>query len=199
MTTAFDPIELGGRPLANRIAMAPMTRSRAYGAAFIHDGPGDFVEPRELSEQEIARTVADFAAAARNAIVAGFDGVEVHGANGYLIHQFLAPNVNQRTDGWGGSVAGRIRFGVQVAAAVAEAIGGHRTGFRISLGNPLNDIAETDPADAEQTYATLVARLAPLDLAYLHMLEGPDRDLTRHLRRPRRRQQALNTCWSCPS
>jgi N-ethylmaleimide reductase len=106
---------------------------KAKGHVYTHDGPRDFVEPRELSDQEIARTVADFAAAVRNAIAAGFDGVEVHGANGYLIHQFLAPNANQRTDGWGGSVAGRVRFGVQVAAAVAEAIGGQRTGFRIGV------------------------------------------------------------------
>ncbi|MFE1774192.1 alkene reductase [Streptomyces sp. NPDC059008] len=280
MTTAFDPIELGGRRLANRIAMAPMTRSRAYGpgatatelmatyyaqrasagliitegvqpsvigqgypdtpglhsaeqvaawrqvtdavhreggvifAQLMHtgrighpsllpdgltpvgpsavaakgqvytrQGPQDFVTPNELEHDEIVRTIADFAEAARNAIAAGFDGVEIHGANGYLIHQFLAPNANQRTDTWGGDAAGRVRFAVEVAGAVAEAIGAHRTGIRISPGTPFNDIAETDPADLEETYTALVAGLAPLDLAYLHVLEGPDQSLTGRLRK----------------
>ncbi|MFD8651442.1 alkene reductase [Streptomyces mirabilis] len=280
MTTAFDPIELGGKRLANRIAMAPMTRSRAFGPGatvteltaayyaqrasaglivtegvqpsvvgqgypdtpglhspeqvaawrrvtdavhreggvifaqlmhtgrvghpsllpdglipvgpsavaakgqvFTHQGPQDFVTPKELDEGRIVCTIAGFVEAARNAIAAGFDGVEIHGANGYLIHQFLAPNANRRADGWGGDAVGRARFGIEVAAAVAEAIGGHRTGFRISPGNPLNDIAEMDPADLEETYSALLAGLAPLGLAYLHLLEGPNRDLTGRLRK----------------
>ncbi|MFJ2954387.1 alkene reductase [Streptomyces sp. NPDC087270] len=280
MMDAFAPIDVAGRPLANRIVMAPMTRSRAYGPGatatdlmatyysqrasaglivtegiqpspvgqgypdtpglhapeqvaawrrvtdavhceggvifaqlmhtgrlshpsllpaglspvapspvaakgqvFTHQGPMDFVTPRELDTDAITRTIADFADAARNAIAAGFDGVELHGANGYLIHQFLAPNTNQRTDDWGGDVTGRVRFGLEVAAAVAEAIGGHRTGFRISPGNPYNDIAEKDAADVENTYTTLVAKLGELNLAYLHMLEGVDRTLTARLRK----------------
>ncbi len=277
MTNAFDSIDLGGRLLANRIAMAPMTRSRAYGPGtsptpametyyaqrasaglivtegvqpsvvgqgypdtpglhsqeqvaawrkvtdavhreggvifaqlmhtgrighpsllpdglvpvgpspvaaqgqvFTKEGPEDFVVPRELSEEEIRRTIADFAAAARNAIAAGFDGVEIHGANGYLIHQFLAPNANHRTDAWGGSIEHRVRFAAEVAAAVAEAVGGERVGFRVSPGNPYNDIAEDDVAEV---YEALLARLAPLGLAYLHMIEGPDRELTHRLRK----------------
>ncbi|WP_307832160.1 oxidoreductase [Prauserella cavernicola] len=129
----------------------------AQGQVFTHDGMKAFVTPKELTEAEIAQTITDFADAARNAIAAGFDGAELHGANGYLIHQFLAPNANLRTDGWGGSVASRIRLGVEVTTAVVEAIGGHRTGFRISPGNPLNDIAETDPSDVERTYTSLPA------------------------------------------
>ncbi|ARF56145.1 alkene reductase [Streptomyces gilvosporeus] len=277
MTTAFDPIVLGGKHLANRVVMAPMTRSRAFGPGaeptelmatyyaqrggaglivtegiqpspvgqgypdtpglhtpgqvrawrtvtdavhreggvifaqlmhtgrighpsllpeglvptapsavaakgqvYTHDGPLDYVTPKELTEAEIRQTIADFAAAARNAIEAGFDGVELHGANGYLIHQFLAPNANRRTDAWGGTTEGRIRFAVEVADAVADAIGGHRVGFRISPGNPYNDIAEEN---LDEVYPALVERLAPMDLAYLHLMEGPDRELTRQLRK----------------
>lgn len=154
----------------------------ARGQVFTRQGPQDFVTPAGLDAAGIGRTIDDFAQAARNAIAAGFDGVEIHGANGYLLHQFLAPNTNRRTDAWGGSVEGRVRLTVEVATAVADAIGGHRTGLRISPGNPFNDIAETDPADREATYTTLAARLAPLELAYLHLAEGPDRDLTARLR-----------------
>ncbi|WP_329468245.1 alkene reductase [Streptomyces sp. NBC_01431] len=277
MTTAFDPIVLGGRRLASRVVMAPMTRSRAYGPGseptklmatyyaqragaglivtegiqpsvtgqgypntpglhtsgqvaawrqvtdavhredgvifaqlmhtgrighpsllpeglvpvgpsavaakgkvFTHEGPKEFVTPKELSEAEIRQTIADFADAARNAIEAGFDGVELHGANGYLIHQFLAPNTNRRTDAWGGGAEGRIRFAVEVTAAVAGAIGGDRVGLRISPGNRYNDMAEHDPAE---TYEALIGRIAGLDLAYLHLMEGPDRGLTARLRK----------------
>ncbi|WP_395292553.1 alkene reductase [Kitasatospora hibisci] len=277
MTTAFDPIVLGGRRLTSRIAMAPMTRSRAYGPGaeptdlmatyyaqragaglivtegiqpspvgqgypdtpglhtagqvaawrkvtdavhreggvifaqlmhtgrighpsllpdgllpvgpspvaakgqvFTHEGPKAFVTPKELDEAEILRTIADYAAAARNAVEAGFDGVEIHGANGYLIHQFLAPNANRRTDAWGGDTEGRVRLAVEVTTAVAEEIGGHRVGLRISPGNPYNDIAEENPGE---DYEALLERIGGLDLAYLHLLEGPDRDLTARLRK----------------
>ncbi|GAA1653806.1 alkene reductase [Actinoplanes couchii] len=149
------------------------------GKLWTGDGLKEFETPRELTEAQITATIADFATAARNAIAAGFDGVEVHGANGYLVHQFLSANANRRTDGWGATIEGRIRFGVEVATAVAAAIGGHRTGFRISPANPYNDITEED---TEQLYAALLASLAPLNLAYLHLIESPDRELTRSLR-----------------
>lgn len=152
---------------------------RAAGQLYTHAGPQDFVVPHELTEDEITATIADFATAARKAIAAGFDGVEIHGANGYLVHQFLASGVNRRTDGWGGSVDGRVRFGAEVAAAVAAAIGGDKVGFRISPDNPYNDITEEG---TEEVYTTLVARLAATGLAYLHIVESPDRDLTRKLR-----------------
>ncbi|GAA2272313.1 MULTISPECIES: alkene reductase [Kitasatospora] len=276
MTTAFDSIVLGGKRVANRIVMAPMTRSRAFGPAgeptelmatyyaqrasaglivtegtqpspvgqgypdtpglhspgqvrawrtvteavhaeggvifaqlmhtgrighpsllpeglvpvgpsavaakgqvYTHDGPKDFVTPKELSEAEIRQTITDFADAAQRAIEAGFDGVEIHGANGYLVHQFLSTNANRRTDAWGGTVEGRIRFAVEVVTAVAKAIGSHRVGLRISPGNPFNDIAEDNPGEV---YPALLQRLAGLDLTYLHLMEGPDRDLTALLR-----------------
>ncbi|MEV1047386.1 alkene reductase [Streptomyces sp. NPDC049916] len=277
MTTAFDPIDLSGTPLANRIALAPMTRSRAgdggtateltatyyaqrasaglvitegiqpsavgqgypatpglhsaeqvaswrtvtdavhakggrifaqvmhagrighpsllpeglvpvsaspvraTGQVYTAEGPKDFVEPRELTDAEIRATVADFAAAARNAVDAGFDGVELHGANGYLIHQFLAPGTNRRTDAWGGSDEARIRFAVEVVKAVAAEIGPGRTALRISPGNPYNDIDEPAP---EAAYTALVREIEPLGLAYLHVLEAvPMRELTLGLRK----------------
>ncbi|MFG2874647.1 alkene reductase [Streptomyces sp. NPDC048337] len=156
----------------------------AKGQVYTHEGPQDFVTPHELTEEEIAETIADFAAAARHAIEAGFDGVELHGANGYLIHQFLAPNSNRRTDAWGGSPERRIRFAVETAKAVAEAIGADKVGLRISPANPYNDIDESDRPDVEATYTALVDALAPLGLAYLHQLEAADvRDLVLRLRK----------------
>ncbi|MFJ2113700.1 alkene reductase [Streptomyces sp. NPDC087850] len=275
MTTAFDPIDLSGTQLANRIVLAPMTRSRAFGPGnsptdstveyyaqrasaglivtegiqpsvigqgypdtpglhsqeqiaawrkvtdavhakggrivaqlmhsgrighpdllpeglipvgasavaapgqvYLHDGPKDFVTPHELTADEIRETIADFVSAARNAIEAGFDGVEVHGANGYLIHQFLAPNTNLRTDEWGGSVENRIRFAVEVTRAVVAEIGAARTGIRLS---PAVGLLGTEEPEPEPTYTALVRELEPLGLAYLHLIEN-DREFTLALR-----------------
>ncbi|WP_331755663.1 alkene reductase [Streptomyces sp. NBC_01643] len=161
------------------IPVAP-SAVRAQGQVFAANGLTDFVVPKELTTEEITETISHYATAARNAVAAGFDGVEIHGANGYLIHQFLAPNTNLRTDEWGGSTEGRVRFGVEVARAVADAIGPHRVGFRISPGNPFNDIEEDDLA---AVYGTLVAQLEPLSLAYLHLAEVGNRDLTVQLRK----------------
>ncbi|MFJ4699119.1 alkene reductase [Streptomyces sp. NPDC088768] len=173
-----------GHPSLTGLTPVAPSAVRAAGQVFTDEGPQDFVEPRELTGAEVEETVADFARAARNAIEAGFDGVEIHGANGYLVHQFLAPNSNVRTDAWGGGPEGRIRFAVEVAKAVAGAIGPERVGFRISPGNPFNDIAETDPADLEATYTALVDALAPLGLAYLHQMEAPGvRELLLRLRK----------------
>ncbi|MBF6322979.1 alkene reductase [Nocardia cyriacigeorgica] len=280
MSTAFDPIDLAGRRLANRIAMAPMTRNRAFGPGatptpamvtyyaqrasagliitegtqpspvgqgypdtpglhsaaqvlawrpvteavhaaggtifaqlmhtgrighpsllpdglspvgpsavpaagqtFTRDGLRDFVTPEELTESGISDTIADFARAATNAVAAGFDGVELHGANGYLLHQFLSSNANLRTDGWGGSTAGRIRFPLAVVRAVADAIGAGNVGLRISPANRLNDIVEIGH---REVYQALIDAIDPLGLAYLHVAEmGPhaDRDLTHDLRK----------------
>lgn len=100
----------------------------------------DFVVPRELASAEVEETISDFAAAARNAIAAGFDGVELHGANGYLLHQFLSTNANQRTDEWGGTPANRARLVIEATRAVADAIGPARTALRLSPANPFNEI-----------------------------------------------------------
>ncbi|MFF5260068.1 alkene reductase [Actinomadura viridis] len=146
---------------------------------FTPEGMLDHPEPREMTLDDIRGAVEDFANAARNAVDAGFDGVELHGANGYLINQFLADGTNRRTDAYGGSVAGRIRFAVEVAQAVAEAIGPERVGFRVSPGTTVNGISESDPAEL---YTALLRALAPLDLAFVHIMEMGDRELTRRLR-----------------
>jgi N-ethylmaleimide reductase len=132
------------------------------------DGCLDHVTPRAMTTTEAEQTIAAFAAAARNAIRAGFDGVEVHGANGYLIQQFLAENTNRRTDRFGGSLAGRLHFAIEVVEAVASEVGPERVGLRISPDNPENEIAEQTP---QATYRALVSALAPLGLAYLHVIE----------------------------
>lgn len=138
------------------------------------------VTPRALTVDEIHGTAADFATAARNAVDAGFAGVEVHSANGYLLHQFLARNTNHRTDEYGGPVENRIRFTVEVVEAVAAAIGPQRVGLRISPANPVNGIAE---GDTEAIYPALVTAVAELGLAYLHMVRvDADDPLLRRLR-----------------
>lgn len=150
------------------------------GQIYTHAGMKPFVTPHALTEAEIVDTIADFALAARNAIAAGFDGVELHGANGYLIQQFLSTSANVRTDEWGGSLDGRNRFAVEVARAVADAIGADRTGIRLSPGNTTQDIVETD-TDAQ--YEALVGQLAELGLVYVHVMESEGRrPLTRSLR-----------------
>jgi N-ethylmaleimide reductase len=149
------------------------------GAMFTATGPQPMPVPRALSAPEIQTTVDDFRKAAAAAVSAGADGVEIHAANGYLIHQFLSDNANQRTDQYGGSPQGRIRFAVEVAEAVAAEIGPARTGIRIAPGNPFNDIVENAPAE---TYHPLLSALAQLDLAYLHLVHGGDEDLARTLR-----------------
>jgi N-ethylmaleimide reductase len=149
------------------------------GAMFTASGPQEMPAPRALSTQEVVATVDDFRRAAAAAVAAGADGVEIHGANGYLVHQFLADNTNQRTDRYGGSIDNRIRFAVEVATAVAEEIGADRTGLRISPGNPYNDIAESDTAEL---YPALLRALSPLGLAYLHILHAGDDELLGTLR-----------------
>ncbi|WP_405137412.1 alkene reductase [Nocardia sp. NBC_01388] len=125
------------------------------------------VTPKELDLAEIGSTIGDFVTAARNAIDAGFEGVEIHSANGYLLHQFLASNTNHRTDEYGGSIDNRIRFTLAVVEAVATAIGPERVGVRLSPGNTTNGIAEND---TDILYPVLVAALAARPLAYLHLV-----------------------------
>jgi N-ethylmaleimide reductase len=146
---------------------------------FTATGMQDMPEPRALSIQEVRETVDEFRRAAAAAIAAGADGVEIHGANGYLLHQFLSTNANRRTDEYGGSIENRIRFTLEVVAAVADEIGAGRTGIRISPGNPYNGIVE---ADTPELYAALVDALAPLGLAYLHVMHGGDEELIADLR-----------------
>ncbi|SDL40935.1 alkene reductase [Streptomyces indicus] len=130
-------------------------------------GPQPAPVPREMTLDDIRSTVADFAAAARRAVAAGFEGVEVHGANGQLLHQFLSENSNLRTDEYGGAPGQRIRFAVEVVRAVAEAIGPERVGLRISPGATVNGMAE---GDTYAIYRALVGELARDGLAYLHLV-----------------------------
>ncbi|MEU9267482.1 alkene reductase [Streptomyces sp. NPDC048251] len=149
---------------------------------FTPDGHRPAVTPREMGPDDIRATVADFASAARNALDAGFEGVEVHAANGHLLHQFLAANTNHRTDAYGGSVARRIRFTAEVVEAVAAEIGAERVGVRISPGVTFNGIEEDDDETAE-LYPALVERLKGLGLAYLHVVYAePDAPLFRRIR-----------------
>ena len=270
MTTLFDPIDLGAIHLNNRIAMAPLTRSRAIegevpnplaveyyaqrastglivseatqisrsgqgypntpgifteeqvvgwraitdavhakggkivaqlwhvgrvsSSAYQPDGlPGfapsaippsggkamkpdfslvDFETPRALTIAQIEAIVAEYAHAATMAIKAGFDGVEIHAANGYLIDQFLKDGSNQRDDRYGGSVENRARFMLEVTTAVVAAIGADRVGIRLSPSNGANGTLDSDP---ETVFVHAAAALKPFDLAYLHLIEGePD-------------------------
>lgn len=125
--------------------------------------------PRALQAQELPGIVADFAQAARNARQCGFDGVEIHGANGYLLDQFLKDGSNQRSDEWGGSIENRARLVLDVVRAVCEAIGPGRVGLRISPISPANGIHESDPW---AVFSYLLRALAPLGLAYIHVVEG---------------------------
>ncbi|GAA3896245.1 alkene reductase [Streptomyces gulbargensis] len=150
------------------------------GTIFTPSGHRESVVPREMTEKDIRATVADFAAAARRAVDAGFAGVEVHSANGYLLHQFLSSATNRRTDGYGGTVDNRIRFTVEVVRAVAEAVGPERVGVRLSPGVTANAMEEDD---VDAVYPALVGALRDLGLAYLHLVfADPDAPLFRTLR-----------------
>ncbi|MEU0478213.1 alkene reductase [Streptosporangium sp. NPDC006013] len=153
---------------------------RPAGQIFTPNGLQDYPTPRELTTAEAETTIQDFADAAARAVDAGFDGVELHGANGYLIHQFLSQNANLREDRFGGSVDNRIRFGVETARAVADRIGSSKVGIRISPGNGAGDLVEED---RHEVYPALVSELADLDLAYLHLgMNGSD-DLSLEIRK----------------
>ncbi|MFO1219917.1 MAG: alkene reductase [Burkholderiaceae bacterium] len=125
--------------------------------------------PRAMTEADIARAVAEYAQAARLAIEAGFDGIELHAANGYLIEQFLNANVNQRGDAWGAGIEGRNRFALEVARAAAQAIGAQRVGIRLSPHGVFNGTGAY--ADVDAQYLALVRELSALKLMYLHVLD----------------------------
>ncbi|MCW2702534.1 MAG: nemA [Blastococcus sp.] len=147
-------------------------------------GKHAFPVPHALTTEEARATLADFVASAERAVAAGLDGVEIHGANGYLLHQFLSPASNQRTDVYGGSPENRARFVVEVATAVAAAIGAGKVGIRISPEHNIQDVLETDAADVRATYDALLDGLRPLGLAYLSVLHHePAGELVQDLRR----------------
>lgn len=138
---------------------------------FTMNGPQPAPVPRELATSEVAEAAKAFAVSAQRAIDAGFDGIELHGANGYLIQQFLATGSNQRTDRYRGSIANRIRFAVEATVAAAEAIGPDRVGIRLSPGGTAWNTTETD---VPELYGALFEELARLELAYVHVLDTTD-------------------------
>ncbi len=155
-----------GKPVAPS-AIAAKTKT-----VLIKDGKPEYVdtsEPRALDAAELPGIVRDFRHAARQAIASGFDGVEIHGANGYLLDQFLKTGANHREDDYGGSVKNRARLMLEVVRGIVDEIGADRTGIRLSPVTPANDIIDANP---QQTFDYLMAQLAPMGLAYVHIIVG---------------------------
>lgn len=163
------------RPPVAPSAIAPRTDMFTAG------GMKPIPRPRALSADDIRRTVADFRLAAARAIEAGADGVEIHGASGYLVQQFFAPGANVRTDEYGGTIENRARFALEVAAAIADEIGAGRVGIRLSPGSTSGDIDEGP--EGPTLYRHLARQLDKLGLAYLHVIDPGDEALLADLRR----------------
>ena len=144
------------------------------GMASTYTGEQPFVTPRALERDEIPGIVEQFRQGAKNALAAGFDGVEIHGANGYLLDQFLRDGSNQRTDDYGGSIENRARLHLEVTEAVVEVWGSDRVGIRLSPSNTFNSMHDSNP---EVTFGYLVDQLNRFNLAYLHLLEPSEADL----------------------
>lgn len=174
-----------GHP-ANRYtdeALVAPSAIRAAGQMWT-DGLGmqDYAMPRALETTEIPGVIEEYAQATRNALAAGFDGVELHSASGYLPMQFLSSNTNQRTDGYGGSVQNRIRFVIEALEAMSAAAGSaSRVGIKISPAMPFNDIHDANPVE---TYTTLVRAISPMGLGYLHVLQSATLPNAHELLRP---------------
>lgn len=171
----------------------------APGSVVTADGERPMTTPRALTTNEIPGIVEDFVHAARCAREAGLDGVEIHAANGYLMHQFLAPSSNQRDDAYGGSPAARARLLIEVVRAVADAIGADRVGIRISPAHNIQGVLETDPDDIRATYTSLIDAIAPIGLAYLSILANPADELTADLRRRFGGAVVLNSGFTTPT
>ncbi|WP_370155094.1 alkene reductase [Ferrovibrio sp.] len=150
---------------------APVAPSaiRAKSKTFVGGQFVDVSEPRALELDELPGIVAAYRRGAANAIAAGFDGVEIHGANGYLLDQFLRDGTNQRTDAYGGSIENRARLMLEVATAITEEIGAGRTGIRLSPVTPANDASDSNP---QPVFNHVVEQLDRLSLVYIHVIEG---------------------------
>lgn len=138
------------------------------GQIFTADGMKDFVTPRALKTDEIPGIIEDYAQAARNAIKAGFDSVEIHGANGYLIDQFIKDGTNKRDDQYGGNIKNRTRFALEVVDAVSDAIGAEKTGIRFSPAGRNQGISDSNP---KETFGYLLEQLNDFNLAFVHLME----------------------------
>ena len=149
--------------------VCPHERRAVAGGSRDHGCFAETSEPRALDISELPGIVADFRKAAANAIAAGFDGVEIHGANGYLLDQFLKDSANLRTDAYGGSIENRARLLLEVTAAVVSEIGADRTGVRLSPVSPANGVSSSDP---QAQFEYLVEQLDAVGVVYLHVVEG---------------------------
>ena len=148
------------------VAPSPLAaKTRTY----VESGFAEVSQPRELAADEIPGIVQDFAHAAQRAREAGFDGVEIHGANGYLLDQFMKTGANQRSDRYGGSIENRARFTLEVAEAVAKAWSPGRVGIRLSPVTPANGITEADP---QPLFEHVASKLGAMKLAFIHVIEG---------------------------
>ncbi|MFD1747075.1 alkene reductase [Rhizobium helianthi] len=157
----------GAAPVAPSALVA---KSKTY--ILNEDGTGAFAdtsEPRALELAELPGIVEDFRKAARNAVDAGFDGVEIHAANGYLLDQFMKDGANKRSDAYGGSIENRARLTLEVVDAVAKEIGAGKTGIRLSPTTPANDVSDSDP---QAVFNYVVTELAKRNLAFIHVIEG---------------------------
>jgi N-ethylmaleimide reductase len=182
--TGHSSIRGGALPVAPS-AIAARAKARTP------EGLKDLEVPRELATAEIAGVVRDFRRAAENALAAGFDGVELHGANGYLVDEFLQDGSNQRSDRYGGSALNRCRFALEVMEALAEVWGAERTGIKISPSTRNNDMLDSDPL---ATFGTLVRELGRMGVGYIHAMEPSELDLktgTVVLREPTRALRPL--------
>ncbi|HEY9888560.1 MAG TPA: alkene reductase, partial [Candidatus Obscuribacterales bacterium] len=162
------PSLLGGALPVAPSAIAPK------GEAMTYEGMQPFVTPRALDLAEIPGIVDQYRRGAENALAAGFDGVEVHGANGYLLDQFLRDGTNQRTDAYGGAIANRARLLLEVTQAVVDVWGSDRVGVRLSPSSTFNDMGDSDP---RATFGYAIQALNDFNLAYLHLLEPSEADL----------------------
>jgi N-ethylmaleimide reductase len=155
--------------LPDGAAPVSSTDKKAEAMTFTAEGFIPVSTPRALRDDEIPGLIADYRRAAANAITAGFDGVEIHGANTYLLEQFLRDSVNERSGPYGGSIANRARLLLEVVKAVTEEIGAGRTGLRLS---PMTTFTAPLDSDPQALYGYVVEQLAPLGLAFLHVIEG---------------------------
>ncbi|MES2636212.1 MAG: alkene reductase [Pseudomonadota bacterium] len=152
----------------NALPVAPSAIKPA-GQAYTYDGLVDFVEPRALNESEIPEVIAEYVHATKCALAAGFDGLEIHAANGYLLDQFLRDGSNKRTDSYGGSIENRARLLMEVTQAVVDVAGSDKVGVRISPVNPFNDMQDSNP---QALFNYVAEQLNQFNLAYLHAVEG---------------------------
>ncbi len=159
--------------LDGELPVAPSAIKPA-GEIFTFEGMKKFVTPRALTTDEIKKTVQEYVAGAINAIDAGFDGVEIHGANGYLIDQFLRDGTNSRDDTYGGSIENRSRFLFEIVEGITSAIGSDKTGLRLSPSGTFNDMKDSDP---QKHFTYICEKLNTFNLAYLHIIDALEGDI----------------------